>query len=720
MEMNFSFYQQKEKELIPETPQDRVVAGYIQALAKEDCTEALHYDDRDFVHLHLSNERCSAISWYPYLDNATVLEIGAEFGAMTGEICDRAKYVVVTESSLFRAQALQKRYHDRKNLKVYVGNIEAIQFEKQFDLIIIFGMVEKLAGPQADESLCVQRLKELKKYLKPDGRFLVAEDNIYALEGCRSDKSALRVTGKRKGLHRAQIKRIMQEVGVKYLQFFYPLPEYKKVQKMYTDREQPKALEWAQLAGRKDTDRQRILADAEVMQPLLDNHLFAHYAPAFVVEAAINDILVPLEEISVLRESKSEGNGIKEYYFQKGLEAAVCKVDEDHAVIRQVLEVELDLLHKLQEVCEAFHLHFYPIYGTLLGAVRHAGIIPGDDDIDVLMPREDYDKLTDLTEKFDGEYFLQTPVNDNCFYGGYLKLRNRKTTSIDPQNWWVDCCEGISIDIFPMDRSYINKGKEAWKLKKIRHWQRLLYAKTYGYYPRFKDMGLLMWKTYKYIGKLFTRAQMVEQLNAALREGDSSDKVGIYTHYLEKVRQVYYERKAFEKTILFPFETIMLPLPAGWDQILRVRYGDNYMKIPSWSESKMRHGFYNPDVPYDVYQKRFRLFRPMPDQDTEIVLFGDGLLWDSYFLQYGERYQPKAIVSFSVWDKEEIRSIKVQTMEHFLGNSKGKIYPVLCCIDIRDGEKRLQEAGIMDYHIFLPVRKWMLYANYTFILSQNI
>ena len=75
------------------------------------------------MHLHLSNECRSAISWYPYLDNATVLEIGAEFGAMTGEICDRAKYVVVTEASFFRAQALQKRYHDRKNLKIYVGNI---------------------------------------------------------------------------------------------------------------------------------------------------------------------------------------------------------------------------------------------------------------------------------------------------------------------------------------------------------------------------------------------------------------------------------------------------------------------------------------------------------------------------------------------------------------------------------------------------------------------
>lgn len=96
------------------------------------------------------------------------------------------------------------------------------------------------------------------------------------------------------------------------------------------------------------------------------------------------------------------------------------------------------------------------ICGTLLGAVRYGGRIPGDDDIDVALLREDYNKLLEYSDEFFGEYFLQTPWNDNCFYGGYLKLRNTNTTAIHPQNWWVDCCEGIGIDIFPLDSGYKN------------------------------------------------------------------------------------------------------------------------------------------------------------------------------------------------------------------------------------------------------------------------
>ena len=90
--------------------------------------------------------------------------------------------------------------------------------------------------------------------------------------------------------------------------------------------------------------------------------------------------------------------------------------DQDTELIQKVKEVQIDLLKNLVAVCDKHSLRLYPMYGTLLGVVRDGGMISGDDDIDVALPREDYDKLMKLTDEFSGKYFLQTPFNDDCFY----------------------------------------------------------------------------------------------------------------------------------------------------------------------------------------------------------------------------------------------------------------------------------------------------------------
>ena len=154
-------------------------------------------------------------------------------------------------------------------------------------------------------------------------------------------------------------------------------------------------------------------------------------------------------------------------------------LDQDHELINDVKKVQTELLAKLMNVCDRNNIKVYPIYGTLLGLVRDGGYIDGDDDIDVALMREDYDKLMALQPEFSGKYFLQTYANDNCFFGGYAKLRNTQTTAIHPQNWWADCCEGISIDIFPMDYVCSDKRREKQRLRKIRLCQRLLYADSY-------------------------------------------------------------------------------------------------------------------------------------------------------------------------------------------------------------------------------------------------
>jgi len=383
--------------------------------------------------------------------------------------------------------------------------------------------------------------------------------------------------------------------------------------------------------------------------------------------------------------------------------------DEDAEIIKRVVEISLDLLKTLKQICDSHNLRLFLIYGTLLGAVRTGGIIPGDDDIDVALPREDYDKLMELGNEFEDSYFLQTMASDNCFYGGYTKLRRRDTTAINPQNWWIDCCEGIGIDIFPLDRGFIDKAREKRKKRQIKHIQRLLYAKSYGYFRSFKDMPLLVWKGYKYIGKLFSRDYLIHRLNNIMTKGDVSIDApyGVYTHYMGESKGRFTIRKAFEETVTMTYEGIELLAPKDWDQVLSDFYGDTYMTPIVLSKRRLRHGFYNVDVPYGNYKKRFNgIHRPGPTANQKIVLVGDELMFKAYLQRYtdADKKPWKLIPSKSI---DELRKIKDEN-----------IYLIICGYDIRAIEDDIRAIGIQDYYIFCFNREWIQYANVSIIEDE--
>lgn len=121
--------------------------------------------------------------------------------------------------------------------------------------------------------------------------------------------------------------------------------------------------------------------------------------------------------------------------------------------MKEVWAIELDLLNEIIRVCVKYDIRYYAIGGTLLGAIRHEGFIPWDDDIDIAMSREDYDKLCLVAQKEICEpYFCQTIQSD---YGSrpFIRVRNSQTTGIQRQEVGskVPYNQGIFIDIFPWD-----------------------------------------------------------------------------------------------------------------------------------------------------------------------------------------------------------------------------------------------------------------------------
>lgn len=396
--------------------------------------------------------------------------------------------------------------------------------------------------------------------------------------------------------------------------------------------------------------------------------------------------------------------------------------DQDIDLIDKVKKVEIDLLATLLDFCEKHSLQVYPIYGTLLGLMRDGGMIAGDDDIDVALPREDYDKLVALRDEFIGDYFLQTPYNDNCFYGGYLKLRNKSTTAINPQNEFVDVCEGIGIDIFPLDNASKGENDEKLRLKAIRFLQRMLFAYSYGYFRSFRDMPLLKWKMHKYLGKFFDRKKLIDKLYAIMSSGDiKSDRYAIYCHYaggLDSAR--YFDKKDFKKTFPLMSEGQKLDVPAGWENILKSQYGEEYWMRWGYADWKRRHGFYDVDVPYEVYKRRFSGLH-YPSTITEpIVLFGDGSVFENCLKYYKSRVNISYLVQLPGYEPmKPVMGIDVESWDEFraLDIPREQYRAVICSGNARAAERFMQSNGFTDYYIFWYDRDWMLYANQSAVWS---
>lgn len=393
------------------------------------------------------------------------------------------------------------------------------------------------------------------------------------------------------------------------------------------------------------------------------------------------------------------------------------EADKDQELINRVLQIQLDLLKVLKRVCDKYNLKLFMVYGTLLGAVRHGGIIPGDDDIDVALFRDDYDKLIGLSDEFNGKYFLQTPDNDNVFWGGYSKLRNRETTALHCQNWWIDCCEGIGIDIFPIDRGFANPFLEFIKVKRVCFYQRLMYAKVYGDARSYLDMPLLIWKGYKYFGKLFSKKYLADKLRKVLIAGDESagSPIGMYIHYTSGKKAMKFSRKTFENEIMLKYEDMELLAPGGYEEMLKAKYGKEYMRFPiPDGEPKYRHGFYDVDNSYRQYKGHFdSRFKNLPS-GKKLVLVGDPLICNEYLKRYGGTHPAEYMLPYRTVNTDCRKfeciycEIEQKSLEEFKQEDLTQVVCFLCGFNYHRLWDLMDEIGCMDFFFFHYDTLWML------------
>lgn len=261
--------------------------------------------------------------------------------------------------------------------------------------------------------------------------------------------------------------------------------------------------------------------------------------------------------------------------------------------LNAIKAVQLRLLAEFVRVCNENNLAYCAIYGTLLGCIRHAGYVPWDDDLDVAMPRKDYDILIRLApEAFKGQYFLQTPENDpGCFYGGYSKLRDENTTGLETRNEGNKCHQGIWIDIFPLDDVPEKPEEKSRQMKQVRYYQRLLLKKTYPEKRMIWDICEQEEEEYVRLGEIFSREELYARLHDTLanKKNGSSESIAVMTRYLPFSAYKEYPKTDFEFLIEKQFEDTKIYVPSGYENYLRTEYGEDYLIYPAAKERVPHH-----------------------------------------------------------------------------------------------------------------------------------
>ncbi len=268
--------------------------------------------------------------------------------------------------------------------------------------------------------------------------------------------------------------------------------------------------------------------------------------------------------------------------------------------MNQLQKKEFELLKCFIEICEELQLTYYLVCGSALGAVKYGGFIPWDDDIDVGMPREDYQIfLNQAPAMLPKQFFLQNSESDPVFPMLYSKLRNSETTYIEKSAVSLPMNHGIFIDIFPLD-GYPTKQREQKILefkKKI-----CLLQISCVFTAQRRIRGQVVVDFFRLLGCHKRTNKIIRYLNGCLSAYSIKDSSLICNHGNWQGRLEYAPKEQYGKGLFVSFEGLDVRVPENFDEYLTQKYGEWRKDLPK-EEQKGHHTFTICDVekPYTEY-----------------------------------------------------------------------------------------------------------------------
>lgn len=261
-----------------------------------------------------------------------------------------------------------------------------------------------------------------------------------------------------------------------------------------------------------------------------------------------------------------------------------------------VRKVQLNILIKLDEVCKKHGLRYYLAFGTCIGALRHKGFIPWDDDIDVMMPYADAKKLIRLQKEFGKKYFVQSRETDPDYRSIAMRIRDVETTCIEGDEVGLKTKKGIYVDVYPFYECSDNRLERKIDILRC-HLMKILVNNrppvNHGKAVAAVSKGLLM----LFPGE--SRNRTIRRMERHLRSVRGKEILNYYGQDISLLSAITYPKEWFGEPRPLEFEGRTFNGATEPEKYMERRYGD-YMKLPPVEDQVVHHTYVVID-PYKSY-----------------------------------------------------------------------------------------------------------------------
>ncbi len=263
-------------------------------------------------------------------------------------------------------------------------------------------------------------------------------------------------------------------------------------------------------------------------------------------------------------------------------------------------KVEFDLLQCFISICEELGLKYYLVCGSALGAVKYGGFIPWDDDIDVGMPRKDYELFLQKASMILPEYyFLQNTYSEPGYPIIFSKLRDSRTTYIEKSAAKLPIHHGVYIDIFPLD----GYPKEKRKQRRLERKKTLYGLQAYGVFQLKRKLPAraITW-FFKILGYQKRIPRTITKYTKMISSYSIEESLLICNHGNWQGRLEYASKEQYGEGIFLSFEGLAVRIPEKYDEYLTQKYGDWRAELPK--EEQVGHHYYSVcdlEKPYTNY-----------------------------------------------------------------------------------------------------------------------